>query len=215
MPTKAYVLNLPHRTDRWELLTKEFGDKVELIKADCVMVDMEDKVKRAYHGVAYTHIQLIKDAKERGDKTLFIMEDDCTMIDKTSWGKWLRLKDWCDANLDKWEIFNPGAVAYAKVNDVVRFDEMLLCKIWSGGGSHFIYFNVDKCYQKILDWEIEKIDIDMYYTLHFDCWTTYPTLATQRDSYSDIQSMNRSWWGYLALTKSRGLEMINDFLAKV
>jgi len=211
---KAYVLNLPHRSDRWNDLKKEFDGKCELIKADCVILDIEDKVKRGYHGVAYTHIQLIKDAKERGDKTLLILEDDCAMVDNTSWGKWLRLKQWCDSNMEHWEIFNPGAILYSRVDDVIRFDEMFLCKIWSGGGSHFIYFNVDKVYQKILDWEIEKIDIDLYYTTRFNCWTSYPTLAMQREGHSDIQGFHRSWWGHLAMTKSRGLEMIGDFLSK-
>lgn len=213
---QAYVLNLPHRTDRWEQIVKEFEGKCELVKAECVMVEDESLTKnvRGYHGVAYTHIQLIKDAKARGDKTLLILEDDCELMNKTSWGRWLRLKQWCDNNLDKWEIFNPGAIIYSRVDDVIRFDEMYLCKIWGGGASHFIYFNVDSAYQKVLDWEIEKFDIDVYYTTKFNCWASYPTLAMQRDGQSDIQGFNRSWWGHLATTQRRGLEMIGDFLSK-
>jgi hypothetical protein len=195
-------------------MKKGFEGKVELIKADCVMVDIEDKVKRGYHGVAYTHIQLIKDAKARGDKTLLVFEDDCALIDKTSWGKWLRLKQWCDNNMEHWEIFNPGAILYNRVDDVIRFDEMFLCKIWGGGTCHFIYFNVDAAYQKVLDWEIEKIDIDVYYTTKFNCWVSYPILAMQRDGQSDIQNMDRSWWGHVGLTQRRGLEMIGEYLMK-
>ena len=172
------------------------------------------RVIRGYYGVAYTHIQLIKDAKARGDKTLLILEDDCVMMDKTSWGRWLRLKEWCDNHVELWEVFNPGAIMYTRVDDVIRFDEMYLCKIWGGGASHFIYFNVDSAYQKVLDWEIEKIDIDVYYTTKLNCWVSYPTLAMQRDGQSDIQGHNRSWWGHLLTTQRRGLELIGDFLMK-
>jgi hypothetical protein len=195
-------------------MIKEFEGKCKLIKADCVMVDDDSlsKKDRGYYGVAYTHIQLIKDAKARGDKTLFILEDDCKLVDNTSWGRWLRVKQWCDNNLDKWEIFNPGLVKFVKIEDVIRYDEMFLCKEVGGGGCHFIYFNVDKAYQKILDWIIEKDEIDAYYSERFNYWVSYPVLAIQRNGHSDIQGFERSWDSMNDFTNTEGFRLIGDYL---
>ena len=174
--------------------------------------DSLSKKDRGYYGVAYTHIQLIKDAKARGDKTLFVLEDDCKLVDNTSWGRWLRVKQWCDNNLDKWEIFNPGLVKFVKIEDVIRYDEMFLCKEVGGGGCHFIYFNVDKAYQKILDWIIEKDEIDAYYSERFNYWVSYPVLAIQRNGHSDIQGFERSWDSMNDFTNTEGFRLIGDYL---
>jgi hypothetical protein len=195
-------------------MVNEFKGKCKLIKADCVMVedDSLSKLKRAYQGVAYTHIQLIKDAFNRGDKTLLVFEDDCKLVDDSSWGKWLRVKQWCDNNMDKWEIFNAGLVRFLKVEDVIRYDEMFICKEVGGGGAHFLYFNVEKAYQKVLDWVIEKYPIDLYYSERFNYWVSYPVIAIQRNGHSDIQSNERSWDFMNEYTNSEGLRLIGDFL---
>ena len=208
------MLNLAHRRDRWEQMVNEFSGKCKLIKADCVMVDDQNLSKRdrAYRGVAYTHIKLIQEAKARGDKTLLVLEDDCKLIDNTSWGRWLRLKKWCDSNMDKWEIFNPGVIMYSKVEEVIRYDEMYINKIYGGGGTHFIYFNVEKAYQKVLDWVIEKQDIDAYYLQKFNCWGSYPSIAIQRDGFSDIQDDNIKWSAFNQRSENNGLTLIGDFL---
>jgi hypothetical protein len=111
-------------------MIKEFEGKCELIKADCVMVDDDSltNVKRRYHGVAYTHIQLIKDAKARGDKTLFILEDDCELADKTSWSKWLKIKNWLDNNMEQWEMFNGGIVSPGHIEKIVSIDDLQIIK---------------------------------------------------------------------------------------
>lgn len=210
------MLNLAHRTDRWEQIVKEFEGKCKLIKADCVMVEDESltNVKRRYHGVAYTHIQLIKDAKARGDKTLLILEDDCTLADKTSWGKWLKIKNWLDNNMDKWEMFNGGIVSPGHIEKIVSIDNLNIIKSAGGGGAHFLYINVDKSYQYILDWVIDKQDIDLYYSETFNYWISYPLLAVQRNGYSDIQEQ-KLIWDYRVFSTRKSLEkMIESYLYK-
>jgi len=211
---KAYVLNLPHRTDRWEHMLKEFDGKCELIKADCVMIDDNNlsKIDKAYHGVAYTHIQLIKDAKERGDKTILILEDDCIMADKTSWSKWLLVKEWLDNNMDRWEMFNGGVVMPEHIETFVMVDDIHLIKHSGGGGAHFLYINVDKSYQYILDWVIDKEPIDTYYSTTFNYWVSLPLLVLQKEDFSDIQGQNRNWDCMIFATRKKLEHNIQQYL---
>jgi hypothetical protein len=211
---KAYVLNLKHRTDRWEQLQKDFAD-VPLIleQVHGVVLDDENltRTQKGYLGVAYTHIQLVNEAIERGDKTLLILEDDC-LLEPNGWNNWIKIKNYLDNHLDDWEVFNGGIVSPGDIHNVVRLDDLFLVKESGGGGCHFFYINIDKAYQKIMDWVITKQEIDLYYSFHFNYWVSYPLLAIQRNGYSDIGNLDRDWKPFNEMSKYTCVSKIGDFL---
>lgn len=211
---KAYVLNLKHRTDRWEQIKKDFAN-VPLIleRVDGVVLDDDTLTRRdkGYLGVAYTHILLVTEAKARGDKTLLILEDDC-VLEPNGWENWILYKNYLDNHLDDWEVFNGGMVSPGDIHNVIKLNDIFLVKNTGGGGCHFFYINVDKAYHKIVNWVIEKQDIDLYYSYNFNYWFAYPLLAIQRNGYSDIDSSNRDWTRRIEMTNYMCVSKIGDFV---
>ena len=63
---EALVINLPHRTDRWNQIQEDFKNtNFKLTRYDGVMVDDPNisRKDRGYIGVARTHMEIIKKAK--------------------------------------------------------------------------------------------------------------------------------------------------------
>jgi hypothetical protein len=211
---KAYVLNLKHRTDRWEQLQKDFAnvplilERVDGVVLDDPTISQRD---RGYLGVAYTHIQLVTEAKARGDKTILILEDDC-ILEPDGWKNWIKTKNYLDNHLDLWEVFNGGIVSPGDIHNVIKLNGLFLVKDTGGGGCYFFYINVDKAYDKIVDWVITKQDIDLYYSYHFNYWISYPLIAIQRNGYSDIDSSDRDWTKRMEMTKYMCVSKIAHFV---
>ena len=69
-----FVVNLERRPDRLESIKKEMdyiGWDYELFKA----VDLNH-----HGGCTLSHVEIIKIAKERGYKSVLVIEDDCTFL---------------------------------------------------------------------------------------------------------------------------------------
>jgi hypothetical protein len=191
----ALVINLDHRTDRWEQINKDFANSsFHLTRYSGVMVtDPEISRKdRGYIGVARTHIEIIKMCKAKNMTTVLILEDDCKP--EPNWEEnWYKAKDYLDNNLDKWEVFNGGICGIESLKRVVVIDNLYLLNTIGGCFSHWLYLNVDKAYDKLLAWEDHKKEIDLYYTYHFNHYTSYPLLAEQHNGISDIGEREKDW----------------------
>jgi hypothetical protein len=147
---------------------------------------------RGYIGVARTHIEIIKMCKAKNMTTVLILEDDCKP--EPNWEEnWYKAKDYLDNNLDKWEVFNGGICGIESLKRVVVIDNLYLLNTIGGCFSHWLYLNVDKAYDKLLAWEDHKKEIDLYYTYHFNHYTSYPLLAEQHNGISDIGEREKDW----------------------
>lgn len=78
---KIFVINLPHRTDRLESITKELDklgllDKMEIVEG--VVIKVEGKLGTA--GVAEARARCIELAQQRGYELIMILEDDCKFL---------------------------------------------------------------------------------------------------------------------------------------
>jgi hypothetical protein len=86
---KAYYINLDYRTDRrdeFEKRVSELGIPVERFEAvrfaeNELNNPFNDKDWHKKMGCAYSHLNLIKLAKEQGLKNVWIFEDDCKFVD--------------------------------------------------------------------------------------------------------------------------------------
>lgn len=195
----AYVINLIHRTDRWEQINKDFKDSpFNLIRYEGVMVDDPEisRKDRGYIGVAKTHQKLIKESKEKGLKTILVLEDDCKP-EPNYLLNWKIIKEYLDSHLDEWEVFNGGICGVEKVYKIIKFEEPIdpiyLVKEKGGCFCHWLYLNVDKAYDKLMDWDIKKMEIDLYYSNNFNHYTCFPLLAEQYSGFSDIGSREKDW----------------------
>jgi hypothetical protein len=195
MYQEALVINLDHRTDRWEQMNKDFAaSSFKLTRYPGVMITDPNisRKDRGYIGVARTHIEIIKMCKEKGMKTVLILEDDCKP--EPNWEQnWYKARNYLDNNLDKWEVFNGGICGIESLKRVVVIDNLHLLNTVGGCFSHWLYLNVDKAYDKLLAWEDHKKEIDLYYTYHFNHYTCYPMLAEQHSGMSDIGEREKDW----------------------
>lgn len=211
MIQEALVINLDHRTDRWEQMNKDFANSsFQLTRFPAVMItDPEIPRKdRGYIGLARTHIQIIKMCKEKGLKTVLILEDDCKP--EPNWEQnWYKAKDYLDNNLDKWEVFNGAACCMESCKNVVVLNKMYLLNTVGGWFSHWIYLNVDKAYEKLLAWDDLKKELDLYYTFHFNHYTCYPILAEQYSGMSDIGQHEKKWSDYFIMAR---MDMKNNLI---
>ena len=197
MEQDALVINLDERTDRWEQINKDFANSsFRLTRYPGILItDPEISRKdRGYIGVARTHIEIVKMCKAKGQKTVLILEDDCKP--EPNWEKnWYKIRDYLDSNLNKWEVFNGAVCGIEKMNRVVVLEQNNIYLLNTVGGCfcHWLYLNVDAAYDKLLAWEDNKKEIDLYYTYHFNHYTAYPLLAEQHSGYSNIGEREKDW----------------------
>ena len=199
----ALVINLDHRTDRWEQINKDFANSsFHLTRYSGVMVSDPNisRKDRGYIGVARTHIEIIKMCYAKGQKTVLILEDDCKP--EPHWEEnWYKARNYLDNNLDKWEAFNGGICGIENLKRVVVIDNLYLLNTVGGCFCHWLYLNVDKAYDKLLAWEDHKREIDLYYTFNFNHYTCYPMIAEQHSGMSDIGEREKDWSDNFILAK--------------
>jgi hypothetical protein len=189
----AYVINLPHRTDRWETMQKNWSPYFNLIRYDGIMLPPDERPhdRVASEGLGLTHKQLLQEAQLKGLKTILILEDDA--IPEPNWyERWVEIKAYLDSHLDEWETFNGGVHFLRYYHDVKELDKSLLILGRVGCASHFMYLNLQHN-DKFLKWEEEKQDIDIFYCNNFKLYSAYPILSKQADGKSDIVETDREW----------------------
>jgi hypothetical protein len=192
---EALVINLAHRTDRWKQIQDDFKNtSFRLTRYEGVLVtDPEISRKdKGYIGVARTHMEIVKKAKEEHKKTILILEDDCKPEPNFE-SNWYKIKDYLDANMDDWEVFNGGICGIESVSKICVLENIYLLKEKGGCFCHWLYLNVDKAYDKLMSWEDKKIEIDLYYSHHFIQYTCFPLLAEQYSGFSDIGERDKDW----------------------
>lgn len=208
---KAYIINLPERTDRWEKFQENWKNTgLELVRVDGIKMD------NAYHAVFLKHRQLLTEAKERGEKHLLIMEDDAVPNPDFK-ARFKHIRDYLDIRND-WDIMNGGMLSIRDcVQGIVRIDDQglstFLLQVNRGCMAHFLYFNVDSALEKIADWEAEgKPEFDAWYASKLRCQASIPYLAIQQDGKSDSIHQDRTWEDHFKHEQLTMLFALRNFL---
>lgn len=187
-------MNLASRPDRWKLMNERWNKYFDLVQVNGIVLENDEREQyiRASDGLGQTHMKLIREAIERGDKTLLILEDDA--IPEPNWfERWTELKSYLDSHLDDWEVFNGCAHQLKKCYDVIKLPQSAIIDGGICCASHFIYLNL-KSAERFLVWETRKADIDVFYCCTgLILFTCYPILAKQADGHSDITNLERDW----------------------
>jgi GR25 family glycosyltransferase involved in LPS biosynthesis len=196
---KIYCINLDHRRDRWEQSLAEFQklglqNKVERFSA--VKYSQFDKatgkerIKYGAWGCRDSHVKCVEKAKQEGFENVLIFEDDIKTISLDT----QRLNKAIDQCFEKedWILFYLGG---NHIQDAIRLSPELL-KINGATTTHAYAFNI-KHYEEIEKSMKECEYIDMFYLdqipKHLGIYHSDPIYFTQRTSFSDIRSGNRSY----------------------
>lgn len=86
---KAYYINLDYRTDRRELFEKRISDlDLDIERFEAVKLKLEE-IENPFNdsnwhkkmGCSQSHLNIIKLAKEKGLRNVWVLEDDCVFVD--------------------------------------------------------------------------------------------------------------------------------------
>lgn len=159
---KVYVVNLPESTDRAANIAKQcydIGCQYELFPAIDGRKENVDWFENQYAknvhgwtqgaaGLVYTTINIINDAKKKGYKSIFIMEDDIKFKPIVN-----EIVDECVKNLpDNWDLFHLTAQHFRQPQ---RMGPNLLRL--NGAWSCQAYMISERAYDKYLKW-LELVD---------------------------------------------------------
>jgi len=201
---EAYVINMKHRTDRWEKMVEKWGPFFKLNRVDGIKINDESltHAQRATLGLCLTHKLLIEDAVKRGLKTILVLEDDA-VPEPWFYKRWCEMKEYLDNHLCDWEVFNGGILKLQDINNVIDLNSGCLIEGKHGGMAHFVYLNLSNGTEKLTAWDSkwnepqlyvsDKTEIDLFYNSQFKLYCAFPMLAKQENDMSDIVDSERSW----------------------
>jgi hypothetical protein len=181
----GYVINLDTRHDRMESFNKnEFP--FEVIRIPGILT------KTGQEGCAMSHINVLKNHTEL---PFAVFEDDCKML-----YPWEEVQKCIDQLPRYWDALWLGATLK---KHLIRYSHNL-CKLRMAYALHAVIYNS----QRIVDYILEnykisaKVPIDNYYRHvvmeRFRCYITYPMMATQEASVSDITGEYVDYGDYMS-----------------
>lgn len=177
-----YVINLPHRKDRWDHMIKTFSDpEFNLIK-----VEAETHNKKSWIGCFMSHKKCLQIAKDKGLNNVWVLEDDCEPIDIESFkDRFLKIKNYLDSNND-WNIFLGGTASLHpnSYNKIIKFDDQVLVEFAKAYMTHMVCYN-QNVYDMFLNDPMYK-PVDEFWFNKIKALIPVPFIATQLEGYSDI-----------------------------
>ena len=190
--TKAYVVNLDERTDRWEQIQNDFKDTdIELERVSAIKND------NGHYGIAKSIQKIVQMAKDTNLEYVTIFEDD-NMPTENFNSNWSTIKNWLDTDT-VWEIFNGSPRIDTKFEGEIYKtlnSSISLYKMNTVFALNFICIN-RKAYDKILNYDSESIltksvvdsAIDRFIGSknNFVNIVCYPFLSLQKSGNSNIQ----------------------------
>jgi len=173
---KTYCINLSERALRWQQVSAEFQ------RVGINDVERFEAIKRApgFEGCRESHLDVLE--KCRGLNRFTIFEDDVQFIRNP-----MSILQLAQEQLpDDWDMLYLGANL---MKPIMRYSDNLY-RIRHAYCTHAIVFNNPKLTDFILAHREGMRKIDVFYETvvqeQFKCFITYPMVATQADSYSDI-----------------------------
>lgn len=191
----TYCINLPERTERWQQVSAEFKRVgiENIIKFDAI------RIAPGFNGCRESHLAILE--KCRGLKRFTIFEDDVQFCDDPMYVLFEAEKQLPP----DWDMLYLGANLMQPID---RYSNNL-CRLKNAYCTHAMIFNNPELPDFILSHREGMRKIDVFYQSDvqdkFNCFITYPMIATQADSYSDI--INRQTF----YSKS----MIDNFNSKI
>jgi len=194
----TFVINIKENRNRLKYIKQEFSSwpvKVERINAV--------KMNPGWKGCTMSHRKIIQKAQDNNYPWVLCLEDDCK-LKKDAIERFQKILDFLWSNKD-WDLFNGGIYnvrQYGRKEPKVINSDLSIIEI-GGTATNFVLIP-KRSYSKILK-DLDPHDptqvIDVYYPLVFpNFWVTYPPLATQLPSYSNIEKKNTNYKNFMVKT---------------
>lgn len=202
--TDAYTINLSDREDRRNTITEKFKNS----SINILIFSVERHPGGAHAGCGDSFLKVIQKAKEINLPAVLIFEDDNMPLENFD-SRWQKTKEWLDANMDKWEVFNGGARIYDNPTITLKYkvsDDINLFEVSRFFGTNWMYIN-SSVYDKVLQWNIDTNGgIDRYLGDNsiFKNLCIYPYLGLQEVGISN------SWGKHMNL-RNDNVRMKNIF----
>lgn len=191
---KVYCINLDRRIDRWDETMNEFEkwglkDYVERYSGiDGKDIVNNTKINNGELGILLTHLKIITEAKEKNYKNILILEDDIEFTEKIN-----DIDDYMSLVPTDWDMIYFGGNHNKHMGKSINFINDKIIKLNDTYGIHCVALN-NSVYDVILEIIIGKNKaIDVYYAdiqKSYNCYGFNPSIALQRESFSDIQNKN-------------------------
>lgn len=188
-----YCINLKNREDRWKSFLSEMArlnitdfkrfDAVNGKELDYTNLSYSRNLLSGELGVLMSHINLIKEAKERNLDSILVMEDDVYFTDEI-----YKINDYLNSIPKDWNFIYFGANHNQNIPEIIN-DK--ICRLKHSFGLQCVGIK-NTMYDRILS-DVVKLEkqIDVYYAEYQSENKSYcfnPNIALQIVSYSDIQN---------------------------
>jgi hypothetical protein len=182
------VINLDSRPDKWFQIQANLTnwpsppERISAIKAS-----------PGWKGCFMSHRKCIETAKRLDYPWVLVLEDDCQMAPDAI-QRFNALLPYLWHHQHEWDIFMGGLTSVSNVKLINKYYALFRAK---GLTTHFCLIH-KSAYDKLLkhmpaDLAHLKDPIDVLYSNTFRLWTTYPFLATQRPSQSDLEGKHTDY----------------------
>jgi GR25 family glycosyltransferase involved in LPS biosynthesis len=174
----CFCINLDDRTDKW-------ADTQAAFQGTGIVPKRFSGIKHSegWRGCGASHVAIAREAMRRGLPWVLIVEDDCVPVADFA-ARWPVVKQALWDDYGHWDIFLGGPTY---IQGPVELHGKHLIEIEGAFALHF-YVLQAASYEKVIAWNPDRHGpIDVYYSDILRIVTTYPLLAKQRPSLSDIR----------------------------
>lgn len=202
-----HIINLKKRSDKLDKI------KVDFIDYNLIIIEaIEDK--EGWVGCFNSHIKCIKKAKEFNLPYIIVVEDDCKIINKTTFNSNLcKILNWLENNMEKWNIFLGGVTNVWNYNKMIKLDNNLkLLNISEGKTAHFTIYNSNS-YDFYLNLK-PNIPIDKCWHNKLISFVSIPFITTQYSGYSDIENKKVNYDLRFVDVEKKLINLINNTYVK-
>jgi len=182
---KTYCINLESRPDRWRKVQKEAAKlNLTLTRVDAI----RDMVP--HMGCRQTHLNILRFP----DPVFMVIEDDMKVLQPFD-----VLERAISQLPEDWDMLYLGATLRKPLE---RYSENLY-RLKGGAATHAIIYNNQHGICEYIVENHDTVAVDIFYAKnvqeHFNCYMTYPMVATQCPGYSDILG---HWTSYRGIQKN-------------
>jgi len=187
-PTDAYCIHLAHRTDRkahMEALARKYP---------CLRIHTVDALTHSDGGIGgnLSHKKAIREAKARGDPFVLVLEDDCEMLVSNAElaDRLATIKEFIRDHPEVEIVNGCGNLTTFSLSSRTQYKDMWFLTSMPVYTAHWIVYcaaSYDKLLASTTDVPADVVTNECAMVF------TYPYLATQIPSYSDIQKADVSY----------------------
>ncbi len=172
----VYIINLDSRPDRWEAIRKIcLSCGIQPTRVSAV------KASPGWHGCAKSHQKVQAIAQQAGHPWYLVLEDDAT-FSINDWRRFIALLPFLWEHRSEWDIFNGGCGMPTEFK--LLYKNPLFYNL-KGPCTQFLLIN-QTAYNTIRNWNEKAGHVDWYLTNNTRMTGTYPFIAYQASSQSDI-----------------------------